>query len=117
MLEVRHHLREFLEFPSAPPFRDAAKTGHALRHVGLESDALLLAVIADIDAGRFLFLHDVANRLVHLGRHLGGVEGLAGFRRMSRSESFSLRGRLPTWVVRIRSRLAFMIALSPFHRP
>ena len=78
VLEICHHLREFLEFPSAPPLRHAAEAGHALRHIGLEPDALLLAVIADIDAGRCLLVHDMAHGLVHFGRHLGGVEGLAG---------------------------------------
>ena len=51
-------------------FDIAAKAGHALRHIGLEADALLLAVVADVDAGLLLLLDHVAHRPVHLGRHL-----------------------------------------------
>ncbi len=55
-----------------------AEAGHALRHVGLEPDPLLLAVIADIDAGFFLLGDDVADGLFHLGVELRLVVAFAG---------------------------------------
>ena len=73
-LELLHQFGEFLEFASAPPLRHAGKAAHALRHIGLEADPLLLAVIADVDAGGSLLLHNVANGFVHLRGHLLGVE-------------------------------------------
>ena len=78
-IRLCHQLGEFLEFAAAPALRHAAEAGHALRHIGLEADALLLAVIADVDAGRDLLVDHMAYRLVHLGGHLLGVECLAGF--------------------------------------
>ena len=63
--EIADELGKFLEFAPAPPFRFAAEAGHALRYVGLKTDALLLAVIADIDAGLFLFGDHVPDRLFH----------------------------------------------------
>ena len=42
------------EFLAHRRFDYAAEARHALRHVGLEPDPLLLAVIADVDAGRGL---------------------------------------------------------------
>src|SRR6185437_1431567 len=57
---------EFLELAPTAAFRYAAKTGHALRHICLEADAALLAVIADVDAGFHLLCNDMVNRLVHL---------------------------------------------------
>ncbi len=68
--EVLHQFRELLEVHAATALRYAGEAGHALRHVGLEADPLLLAVIADIDAGRRLLVDDMAHGLVHLGRHL-----------------------------------------------
>ena len=76
---ARHQLGKFLEFAPAPALRHAAKAAHALRHVGLEADALLLAVIADVDAGGRLLVDHVAHRLVHFGGHFGGIEFLARF--------------------------------------
>ena len=78
-LEILHQLGEFLEFLRAPALGFAAEAGHALRHVGLETDPLLLAVIADIDAGFFLFGNDVADGLFHLGVELRLVVAFAGF--------------------------------------
>ena len=65
--QIGDQFGEFLELPAAAALRHAGETCHALRHVGLEADALLLAVVADVDAGIHLRLHDVAHRLVHLG--------------------------------------------------
>ena len=65
--EIADQLGKFLEFAAAPAFRFAAEARHALRHVGLKADALLLAVIADIDAGLFLLGDDMADRLFHFG--------------------------------------------------
>ena len=77
--EVLHQFGEFLEFSPAPAFGFAAEAGHALRHVGLKADALLLAVIAAVDAGLFLLRDHMADGLVHFGVELGFVIGLAGF--------------------------------------
>ena len=77
--QARHQFGEFLEFAPAPALRHAAEACHALRHIGLEADALLLAVIADIDAGRGLLFHHVAHRFVHFGGHFGGIEFFARF--------------------------------------
>ena len=60
-------LGEFLELAPAPTLRFAAEARHALRHVGLKADALLLAVVADVDAGFLLLGDHVAHRLVHFG--------------------------------------------------
>ncbi len=72
-------LLRFLEFASATPFRYAAETAHALRHISLEADALLLAVITDVDAGGSLFLHHVAHGFIHFRGHFRGVEFFARF--------------------------------------
>ena len=77
--QARHQLGKFLELAPAPALRHAAEAGHALRHVGLEADALLLAVVADVDAGVRLLLHHVAHGAVHLVGELGRVHGLARF--------------------------------------
>ena len=67
---------------------------------------LLLAVIADVDAGLDLPFDDMADRLVHFRCHFLRRRILRLLPdAISRSDSFSLRGRLPTWVVRMRSRL------------
>ena len=40
----------------------AAEALHALRHIGLEADAWLLAVVHHVDAAGRLLLHDMAHR-------------------------------------------------------
>ncbi len=52
------------------------KAGHAAGHVGLKTDALLLAVVADIDAGLGLLGDDVAHGTVHFIGELLFAEGL-----------------------------------------
>ena len=79
--QIGEQLGKFLELLAAAALRHAGEAGHTLRHIGLKADAALLAVIADIDAGRNLLLHDMADRLVHLGGHEFGVVGLAFFLR------------------------------------
>ena len=75
--QVGEQLGELLELAAAAALRYAGEAGHALRHVGLEADPALLAVVADVDAGVHLRLDDMADRLVHLvGQHLG-VDGFA----------------------------------------
>ena len=69
---------KLLEFLAAPALRHAGKAGHALRHIGLETDALLFAVVADVDAGGLLMVHDIADRAVHLGVEFLVVVGRAG---------------------------------------
>ena len=77
MLEVVHELGEFLELAPAPPLGDATEPRHARRHVGLEADPLLLAVVADVDAGRLLLGHHMTHGLVHLGVEHRLVVGFA----------------------------------------
>jgi hypothetical protein len=74
-LEQLRHLLEVLA-DLAPGF--AAEARHALGDVGLEADALLLAVVADVDAGLHLRRHCVAHGAVHLGGEDRGVDCLAG---------------------------------------
>ena len=57
---------KFLEVASAASLGFARETGHAPGHVGLEADALLLAVIADVDAGLGLLGDHVAHGAIHL---------------------------------------------------
>ena len=103
-------LRHLLEVLADLALGFAAEARHARGDVGLEADPLLLAVVADVDAGRQLGLDRAAHGLVHLRRHgLGSIASPAS-RRIRRSVSTALRGRLPTWVVRIRSRLCSMNA-------
>jgi hypothetical protein len=49
-----------------------------LRDIGLKADALLFAVIADVDAGFFLLFDDMAHRLVHLGVEGCSIDWFAG---------------------------------------
>ncbi len=77
MRQILDQIGEFLELASAPALRHAGKTRHPLRHVGLETDALLLPVIADVDAGFLLLRHDVAHRLFHLGVEVRLIVALA----------------------------------------
>src|SRR5262245_14973107 len=76
--EIRDEVRELLEFAPAAALGYPAEARHALRHIGLEADALLLAVVADVDASEPLPLDHMAHGVVHLGVELGLVIGLAG---------------------------------------
>ena len=68
--QIADQLGKLLELAAAAALRHAGKARHALRHVGLETDPPLLAVIADVDAGFHLLADDVAHRLVHfVGEH------------------------------------------------
>ena len=78
-LQVVHQLGEFLELAPAPALRHAAEAAHALRHVGLEADPLLLAVVADVDAGRCLLRRPRGATALSISAAISpGVEGLAG---------------------------------------
>ena len=55
-----------------------AEARHARGDVGLEADALLLAVVADVDAGGDLGLDHAAHGPIHLRRHGGAGDRLAG---------------------------------------
>ena len=77
--EILHQLGELLELAAAAALRFAGKARHALRHVGLKADPLLLAVVADVDAGFFLLGDHMADRLVHFGVELRRVVAFAGF--------------------------------------
>ena len=78
MREVLRQLREFLELAPAAALGFAAEARHALRHIGLEADALLLAVVADVDAGLLLLGDHMAHRLLHRGVQLRLVVAFAG---------------------------------------
>src|SRR5262249_51316260 len=65
--EGADELWKFLEFAPAPPLGFAAKAGHALRHISLKPDALLLAGLADVDAGLFFFWDHMPDRFFHFG--------------------------------------------------
>ena len=77
--EILHQLGELLELAAAPAFGFAAKARHALRHVSLKADPLLLAVVAAVDAGFLLLGDHMPHRLVHLGVELRRVVAFAGF--------------------------------------
>ncbi len=79
--QARQQLGKFLVVAAAAALRFAGEARHALRDVGLEADALLLAVIADIDAGFLLFRHDVAHRPVQFRVEFGLVDLVAGLAR------------------------------------
>ena len=77
-LEHLDQLRHFLEILADLAFGCAAEARHALRDIGLEADALLLAVVADVDAGRDLARDGVAHGAVHLLGERSCVDRLAG---------------------------------------
>jgi hypothetical protein len=49
-----------------------------LRYIGLEADALLLAVVADVDTGLLLLGDQMVHRLFHRGVQLRLVVAFAG---------------------------------------
>src|SRR5690348_12725261 len=51
----------------ARPLRLAREAGHALGNIGLEADASLLAVVADVDADLVLVADDMGDATVDLG--------------------------------------------------
>ena len=111
--QIGEQLRELLELAAAPALGDAAEAGHALRHVGLEADPLLLAVVADVDAGCASARSTTWRTALSISASSRASSyGLPASCATSRSDSVSLRGRLPTWVVRMRSRLKIMSSLS-----
>ena len=75
--QIADKVGEFLEFAAAAAFRYPGEARHPLRHIGLKADAALLAVIADVDAGLHLLLHDMADGLVHFVGQQFWVEALA----------------------------------------
>src|SRR5215475_9390982 len=76
--QARDQFRKFLELAPAPALRNASEAAHALRNVSLKADALLLSVIADVDACRELLLHHMANGLIHFRVHFLCVECFTG---------------------------------------
>jgi hypothetical protein len=65
--------REIRVIARPGPLGLAAEALHALRHVGLEADPRLLAVVHDVDAARHLLLDDVAHRALALPPELGAI--------------------------------------------
>ena len=70
---------EILKLDAATAVRHSGVAAHALGHVSLEADALLLAIVADVDAGILLLGDHMGDRGVHFAVHFGLVEGLARF--------------------------------------
>ena len=88
--------------------RDA---GDAMADVGGVGRLAHLAVADDVDAGRDLLRDDLVDRLGDCGLERAGVDRVAllACARMRSISGFG-RGRLPVWVVRMRSWLVFMRA-------
>src|SRR5262249_61391129 len=72
-----HRSRPRGEFAADLAPRLAAKSAHACGHVGLEADALLFAVVADVDACRDLGVDGRAYGPIHLDGKHAGIERLA----------------------------------------
>src|SRR5262245_60221505 len=62
------------------------KTIEPVVHVGCVADLAGLAVADDVDADLDLAFHDIQNGLLHLAIELRGVEGLAIFPRLEKSD-------------------------------
>ena len=67
--------------------------------------ALLLAVVADVDAGGDLLRHDIAHRRLADAVQFRRIDRLAARAADVERVSAGGRGRLPVWVVRMRSWL------------
>ena len=67
----------------------------------------------DVDAEILLALHHVFNGCGQCRLKRGFIETLPWSSAIIKSTSESGRGKLPTWVVRVRSVLVFIIFLSP----
>ena len=79
---ARQHFEQFRKrfvVTAAATLRLSPKTRHSLRDVGLKADTLLLAVIADIDSGFFLFFDDMTNSGVHRCAKLSWIDSLSLF--------------------------------------
>ena len=94
--------------------------GDAMPDVGGVGRLAHLAVADDVDAGRDLLGDDLVDCLGGFRLECGGIDRWPCSRPRMRSTSGFGRGRLPVWVVRMRSLLVFMrrsrgslVALSP----
>ena len=107
LLLLQHLLEDRVarDVAARPALPAAAKAAHAVLDVEEEAFALLLAVVADVDAGLDLLRHDLAQRVAAGGVECGGVDRLAAARLRIELDQLGGRGRLPAWVVRIRSSL------------
>ncbi len=63
--KIGHQGGELLEVAAAAALRFAGEARHAPRHISLKADALLFAVVADIDAGLGLLGDHVAHGAIH----------------------------------------------------
>ena len=75
--------------------------------------ALLLAVVADIDSGFGLLCDDPAQRLLPESLQFGRIDRFAARPANMQPGQLGGRGRLPVWVVRMRSSLRRIVAPSP----
>jgi hypothetical protein len=85
--------RELFVIPPPPPLRFPGKAGHPLRHVRLESDTLLLAIIAYVHAGSRLFPDDLPHGLIHRLRKLVLVDGSAFLSTDEQIREFVIAGK------------------------
>ena len=72
-----HEIREFGHVLRRGAFALPAKAAHALRHIGLKTDARLFAVIDDVHTRFELFVDDVVDGSFGLTGQGRGIDGLA----------------------------------------
>ena len=80
LLLLQHLLEDRIagDVAALPALPAAAKAAHAALDVEEEALALLLAIVADVDAGFDLLRHDLTQRIAAGGIERGGVDRLAG---------------------------------------
>ncbi len=112
--ELAEQLRELGKFRLAGAERRrrlALEAGEPVDDMHGVVGAALLAVVDDVDAGGFLFGDDAGDGVAHRG-----IERVAPFAYLLppaiASTTSGGRGRLPVWVVRIRSVLRRMFRAS-----
>ena len=86
----------------------AGKPGQPVGDIGRIARLRHLAVVDDVDAGLGLAPHDREHRLAGQPRQRSGVVGSSLSFATSSSRNAGGRGRLPVWVVRMRSLLVFI---------
>ena len=95
----------------------AAEAGQAVLHVGGVAGLAFLAVADDVDAGVDLLLHGLGDGARTRAWNAASSTGLPPARQRIISMRSAGRGRVPVWVVRMRSVLRFMVPSSERPRP
>ena len=108
LLEQQRELGKLLVAGAERRCALAFEAGQPVEHMHGVVGAALLAVIDDVEAAFDLLLHHIRHRLAHGGG--SSARRAPGFRCSASSSSTTLavRGRLPVWVVRMRSLLRFI---------